>query len=337
MLNLSVSTVSRALHSSKEISGATIKRVKEVAQELGYEPNQTALFLQSGKTLTLGVILPHLSETFFSEAITGIEDYASEHNYNVLMGQSHDDTGREKKIVEAMKNHRVDGILVSLAKNTKSVEHFDALKRYDIPVVFFDRVPDKKEAHTVTCKLEAGMKEAVKFLVTGGHTRIAFINGPKDLLTTRERMTAFEHALKLSKIQINPNFVVHSDLSSEATYRAMQHLLTLNSGPTAVIAFNDYVALDAMKYARKMSIKINKDISFVSFANLPVCNYMENPPLASVEQFPYRQGQRATELLLQILNSKDDGQIEKYRNIVLESRLFIHDQNPQTSYSSLLK
>lgn len=334
MLNLSVSTVSRALHSSKEISGATIKRVQEVAEELGYEPNQTALFLQSGKTLTLGVILPHLSETFFSEAITGIEDYASEHNYNVLMGQSHDDTGREKKIVEAMKNHRVDGILASLAKNTKSVEHFDALKRYDIPVVFFDRVPDKKEAHTVTCKLEAGMKEAVQFLVTGGHTRIAFINGPKDLLTTRERMTAFEKSLRLSKIQINPNFVVHSDLSSEATYRAMQHLLTLNSGPTAVIAFNDYVALDAMKYARKMSIKINKDISFVSFANLPVCNYMENPPLASVEQFPYRQGQRATELLLQILNSKDNGKKEKYRNIVLESRLFIHDQNPRTSIAS---
>ena len=337
MLNMSVSTVSRALHNSKEISQATTQRVKEVAQELGYEPNQTAQFLQSGKTLTLGVILPNLSEAFFSEAITGIEDYASEHNYNVLMGQSHDDNGREKKIVEAMKNHRVDGILVSLAKNTRSVEHFDALKRYHIPVVFFDRVPDTKEAHTVTCKLEAGMTEAVQFLVTGGHTRIAFINGPKDLLTTRERMVGFEYALKLLKIKINPDFVIHSDLSSEATYRAMQHLLTLNSGPTAVIAFNDYVALDAMKYARKMNIKINKDMCFVSFANLPVLDYMENPPLASVEQFPYRQGQRATELLLQILNSKADGQIEKYRNIVLESRLFIHDQYPQTNTSPLLK
>jgi DNA-binding LacI/PurR family transcriptional regulator len=325
MLNLSVSTVSRALHNSVEISDATTKRVKEVADELGYEPNQTAQFLQSGRTLTLGVILPHLSETFFSEAISGIEDYASEHNYNVLMGQSHDNTEREKKIVEAMKNHRVDGLLVSLAKNTKNIEHFDALKRYDIPVVFFDRVPDKKEAHTVTCKLEAGMTEAVQFLVTGGHTRIAFINGPKDLLTTRERMTGFEQALKLMKIKINPDFVVHSDLSSETTYRAMQHLLTLNSGPTAVIAFNDYVALDAMKYARKMNIKINKDISFVSFANLPVCNYMENPPLASVEQFPYRQGQRATEILLEILSAKDDGAAVKYRKVILEPRLFIHN------------
>lgn len=325
MLNLSVSTVSRALHSSEDISLATTKRVKEVALELGYEPNQTAQFLQSGKTLTLGVILPHLSEAFFSEAISGIEDYASEHNYNVLMGQSHDNTDREKKIVEAMKNHRVDGLLVSIAKNTKNFEHFDMLEKYDIPVVFFDRVPDKKESHSVTCKMEAGMLEAMEFLVKGGHTRIAFINGPKDLLATKERMTGYERALKSLSIPFNPEFIVHCDLTAETAYRAMQHLLTLKPSPTAVIAFNDYVALDAMQYARKMNIKINQDISFVSFANLQVCNYMENPPLASVEQFPYRQGQRATEMLLEILNSKkSEKQSQKYHKIILEPRLFIH-------------
>ena len=325
MLNLSVSTVSRALHNSEDISPATTKRVKDVALELGYEPNHTALFLRSGKTLTLGVILPQLSEAFFSEAISGIEDYASEHNYNVLMGQSHDDTEREKKIVEAMKNHRVDGILVSIAKNTKDVGHFDVLKKYDIPVVFFDRVPDRKAAHTVTCKMEAGMLEAVEFLVKGGHTRIAFINGPKALLATKERIRGYESALRSLKVQFNPDFVAHSDLSPETTCRAMQRLLTLKPGPTAVIAFNDYVALDAMQYARKMNIRINKDISFVSFANLPACNYMENPPLASVEQFPYRQGQRATEMLLEILNSaKDERRAEKYNKIILEPRLFIH-------------
>lgn len=325
MLNLSVSTVSRALHSSEDISAATTKRVKDVALELGYEPNQTALFLQSGRTLTLGVILPHLSEAFFSEAISGIEDYASEHNYNVLMGQSHDSTEREKKIVEAMKNHRVDGILVSIAKNTQYFDHFDMLKKYDIPVVFFDRVPDREQVHTVTCKMEAGMLEAVEFLVKGGHTRIAFINGPKDLLATKERFTGYETALRSMKVQLNPEFVVHSDLSPGTTYRAMQRLLTLKPGPTAVIAFNDYVALDAMQYARKMNIKINEDISFVSFANLQVCNYMENPPLASVEQFPYRQGQRATEMLLEILNStRENGMAEKYHKIILEPRLFIH-------------
>lgn len=325
MLNMSASTVSRALHDSEEISQATIQRVKEVAQELGYEPNQTAQFLQSGKTLTLGVILPHLSEVFFSEAISGIEDYASEHNYNVLMGQSHDETKREKKIVEAMKNHRVDGILVSIAKDTTDIEHFEALEKYDIPVVYFDRVPDKNNTHTVTCRVQSGMADAVGFLVKDGHTRIAFINGPKELLTSKERMTGFEHAMKSNQLKINPEFVVHSDLSFDTTHRAMERLLTLNPVPTAVIAFNDYVALDAMQYSRRMNIKINSDICFVSFSNLPFCNYLENPPMASVEQFPYRQGQRATEMLLEILNTKDKiGTPGNYKKIILEPRLFIH-------------
>jgi DNA-binding LacI/PurR family transcriptional regulator len=325
MLHLSVSTVSRALHDSKNISPATIKRVKEVAAELEYEPNQTAMYLQSGKTLTLGVILPHLSEAFFSQAISGIEDFASEHNYNVLMGQSHDDTNREKKIVEAMKNHRVDGLLVSIAKNTKDFSHFEVLKKYDIPVVFFDCVPEIEDVHSVTCKLEAGMNEAVEFLSKKGHTRIAYISGPKDLLANRERMAGYQSSLKLLHIEYKPQYVVHSDLSKESTHYAMQNLLSLRAGPTAVIAFNDYVALDAMQYASKMNIRINKDISFVSFSNLPVYNYMENPPLASVEQFPYRQGQRATELLLEILNTaKGERAQGPYQKIILEPRLFIH-------------
>lgn len=325
MLHLSVSTVSRALHDSKNISPATIKRVKEVAAELEYEPNQTAMFLQSGKTLTLGVILPHLSEAFFSQAISGIEDFASEHNYNVLMGQSHDDTDREKKIVEAMKNHRVDGLLVSIAKTTKDFSHFEVLKKYDIPVVFFDCVPEIDDVHSVTCKLEAGMNEAVEFLSKKGHTRIAYISGPRDLLANRERMAGYQSSLKLLHIGYNPQYVVHSDLSKESTHYAMQNLLSLKEGPTAVIAFNDYVALDAMQYASKMNIRINKDISFVSFSNLPVYNYMENPPLASVEQFPYRQGQRATELLLEILNTaKGDRAQGPFQKIILEPRLFIH-------------
>lgn len=324
MLNLSVSTVSRALHSSADISEATTRRVKDVAQELGYEPNQTALFLQSGRTLTLGVILPHLSEAFFSEAISGIEDYASEHNYNVLMGQSHDSTEREKKIVEAMKNHRVDGILVSIAKNTKDFDHFDMLKKYDIPVVYFDRVPERVDVHSVTCQMEAGVREAFDFLVKSNHKRIAFINGPKDLLATKERLLGYQRALKEHEFNFNPEFVVYSDLSPETTYRAMEKLLTLKPKPTAVIAFNDYVALDAIQYARKMNVKINEEITFVSFVNLPVCHYMENPPLASVEQFPYRQGQCATEMLLEILNSKKTVRKEEFRKIILEPRLFIN-------------
>lgn len=325
MLNVSISTVSRALQNNAHISPATTARVQDAAREFGYEPNQTAQFLKSGKTLTLGVILPHLTEAFFSESISGIEDCASDHNYNLLMGQSHDDMNREKKIVESMKKHRVDGLLVSIAKSTTDYSHFEMLKRYDIPIVFFDRVPEYPDAHTVTCRLEAGMLEAITFLVGLKHDRIALINGPEDLLATHERMAGYRSSLSTLGIAFNPSYIVHSDLSKASTFRAMADLLEARPAPTAVVAFNDYVALDAIQYARKMNIRINRDLSFVSFANLPLCNYMEDSPLASVEQFPYRQGQCATEMLLEILaNARPANLTDSFRKVVLEPQLFIH-------------
>src|SRR3954463_9523111 len=133
-LNISVSTVSRALHDHHSIGLRTKTRVKELAKELNYEPNQAAIFFQQRKTFTIGVILPELSEAFFSSAISGIEDTANKNNYTVLLGQSHDDEQREKQIMETMKNHRVDGLIVSISKNTSNYDHFETLKRYNIPV-----------------------------------------------------------------------------------------------------------------------------------------------------------------------------------------------------------
>src|SRR5579871_4945533 len=124
-LYISASTVSRALHNHPSIGLRTKTRVQELAAELNYEPNQTAIFFQQRKTFTLGVILPELSEAFFSAAISGIEDTANKNKYSVLLGQSHDNEEREKQIVETMKNHRVDGLIISIAKNTVNYDHFE--------------------------------------------------------------------------------------------------------------------------------------------------------------------------------------------------------------------
>ncbi len=325
-LNISVSTVSRALHNHHSIGLRTKMKVQELARKLNYEPNQTAIFFKQGKTFSIGVILPNLSESFFSSAISGIEDFANAHKYNVLLGQSHDDKEREKQIVETMKNHRVDGILVSVSKNTTSYEHFESLKNYRIPVVFFDRIPAMPDIHYVACNLETGIQESVDFLIGEKRHRIALINGPDTLLASRERLQGFRGALKKHKIKLDPRLVSSTDLSLEGTNKAMQQLLSLKPRPTAVIAFNDYVALDAIQYAKKANIKINKDIAFVSFANLPVCTYMDNPPIASVEQFPYLQGTKAAEILLQLLDDHKNSQLQKagpYK-IILEPKLELH-------------
>ena len=138
-LNVSVSTVSRALSNHQRIGLSTKEKVQKLAKELNYEPNEQAIFFKQKKTHTIGVILPFIREDFFSEAISGMETAAMEHDYTILFGQSHDDPEREKKVVEAMKKQRVDGVIISLSKFTNKYDHLLALSKYDIPVVYFDR------------------------------------------------------------------------------------------------------------------------------------------------------------------------------------------------------
>lgn len=320
-LNLATSTVSRALHDHPRIGLKTRMQVQALAKELQYEPNQTAIFFQQKKTFTLGIILPELSEAFFSAAISGIEDAANKSHYMVLLGQSHDDTEREKKIVEIMKNHRVDGLLVSLAKNTVNYAHFDMLRKYNIPVVFFDRIPDMKDIHYVACNMESGTVQAVSLLLQQGHRVIGMINGPEKLIASRQRTTGYRTAMQQQRLKYDATLNIHADLSREGTRQAMQQLLSHKRKVTAIVAFNDYVSQDAVQYAVEQGLQINKDICFVSYANLPLSSYMAFPPLASVEQYPYLQGQKATEILLELLANKLTP--EDYQQIIIDSRLVI--------------
>ena len=325
-LNISFSTVSRALHNHKNIGLGTKLRVQQMAKELNYEPNQTAIFFQQRKTFTIGVILPELSEAFFSTSINGIEDTAEKNKYTVLLGQSHDSEEREMKIVETMKNHRVDGIIISISKNTVNYEHFESLKKYGIPVVFFDRIPKMNEIHYVACNMISGTVQAVSFLIKKGHRSIGMINGPEKLFASQERKDGYIQSMTKNRLKFDPSLVVNSDLTLEGTQLAMEELLKSKRKPTAIVTFNDYVALDAIQFAQKRKKKINKDICFVSFANLPISSYSAYPPLASVEQHPYIQGQKATEILIELMNkTKDDpGQAEAYYKIIIESQLIPH-------------
>lgn len=321
-LNFSVSTVSRALHNHPSIGLRTTAQVHKLAKELNYEPNQTALLFKQQKTKTIGVILPNLKEEFFSQAINGIEDVAKQKNYSVLIGQSHDDMEQEKQIITAMKNQRVDGLIISISKYTNTYDHITNMGRYNIPIVFFDRVPDLPTVHKVASDISSGTKQAIEFLIKKGHRRIGVINGPEEMKSCRERTNAYIDALKKKRIKIDLSLLTSTDLTQEKTYEAMEHLMKLKLPPTAILTINDYVALDAIQYARKAKLKINKDVSFVSYANLPITNYLEFPPLASVEQFPYEQAKKATEILFD--NMEKPGSEVCYQNIIIEGRLIVN-------------
>ena len=322
-LNISPSTVSRALHDHKSIGLRTKANVQKLARELNYEPNQTAIFFQKGKTFTIGVILPELSESFFSTAISGIEDCANNNNYTVLMGQSHNLEEREKQLVETMKNHRVDGLIVSISKNTTDYEHFNILRKYDIPVVFFDRIPDMTNIHYVACNMASGTTQAYNYLRKIGHKTIGMINGPMNLLASKERLEGYKTAMSKARLKFDPSLVISSDLSPDNIYKVTEKLLLLKTKPTAIITFNDYVMLDVVKAVNKS--KSSKKISFVSFANLPISHYSANPPLASVEQFSYQQGQKAMEIILDILkNDKKASEETIFYKIIIEPKLVLH-------------
>ncbi|HVW97221.1 MAG TPA: LacI family DNA-binding transcriptional regulator [Mucilaginibacter sp.] len=323
LLGVSVSTVSRGLHDHPSIGLTTRQKIRQLADQLQYEPNQTAIFLKKGSTQTIGVILPELSEAFFSAAISAIEETAFKRNYTVLLAQSHDDEQLEKQLVEKMKNHRVDGLLVSVGKNTSSYRHFENLRRYDIPVVFFDRIPGMQNIHYVACNMETGTVEAVSYLLKKGHRAIGMINGPGTLIASGERKDGYIKAMTKNRLKFDPSLVISSDLTETGTRLAVDELLANKRKPTAIVTFNDYIALFAIKYARQLSLTINKDIEFVSYANLPIINYLEYAPTASVEQFPRMQGQKAADILLDLLNQKKQGINEQtaYYKIIIESQL----------------
>ncbi|MEO6682607.1 MAG: LacI family DNA-binding transcriptional regulator [Ginsengibacter sp.] len=330
-LNFSVSTVSRALNNHPSIGLRTTAQVQKLAKEMGYEPNRMALLFKQQKTNILGVILPNLSEEFFSQAINGIENIARENDYSVLIGQSHDKLEDEIKLCAAMKNQRVDGVIASITKYTENLSHFDELKKYNIPVVFFDRVPESNNVHKVASNFTTSTRQAVEFLIAQGHKRIGIINGPKEMKSCKERVNSYMDALSKKKIKTDMSLVISTDLSQEQVYKATEELMNLKKPPTAILTINDYVALDAIQFVKRNKSVTNKNVVFVSYANLPLTNYVAHPPIASVEQYPYEQAEKASRILFELLDEKsnktESDEEPFYRNVIIEGHLIVHKSN----------
>ena len=329
-LNVSISTVSRALSNHPRIGLRTKMLVQQLAKELNYEPNPKAIFFKQKKSYVSGVIIPYIKEEFFTQAISGIESRALHNEYTILFGQSYDNLETEIRVVEAIKRQRVDGLIISLSKQTNKFDHLLSLEeKYDIPVVYFDRVPPFENINKVYCNIYNGTIEMIGWLIKRGCKKVAFINGPEKIAASKERMNGYIEGLFRKKIKVDMRLIERTDLSKESTYAAMEKLLLLKNRPQAIITFNDYVHMDAVQYALKQNIQVNKDILFLSFANLPITNYTTHPPLVSLEQYPFEQGEKAMELLIKVLNERttDKDISSKYYTQEISSTLIMHPDN----------
>ncbi|SMO60111.1 LacI family DNA-binding transcriptional regulator [Solitalea koreensis] len=318
-LNISVSTVSKALHNHPSIGLTTKERVQKLARELNYVPNQAAIQLRKQKSSIIGVILPTLIDQFFTLTVNGIEDYALKNNYNVFITQSHESLTREKELVDIMQRAQVDGVIVAVSKETTSYDHFNALEKAGIPVVYFVRQPKGVMLRNwVSCNGNEAAAKAVDFLVAQGHRRIAHLKGPDSLLTSEHRYEGYKDALLRNNIAYNADLIKVCDLTKAGTQKAMKELLQMDQPPTAVLCFKDYMVLDAMQFLRKQSPTNKKKMEFIGFGNLPMFEYFDEKPLASLDERPYKIGEQAIVLLLKLMNGPKE---EGYQNINLECEL----------------
>jgi LacI family transcriptional regulator len=306
-LNISPSTVSRALKDHPDISKETKQAVAALAQKLDYLPNSVALSLRKSKTNTIGVIVPQIVHHFFSSAISGVEDIAYKKGYNVIICQSNESYEREVKDTMALFASRVDGLLVSLSSETKEYDHFRTLHRKGVPLVFFDRTCDELDTSMVMVDDFDGAYQATEHLIQIGCKRIAHLAGPENLSITRKRLGGYIKALEKYNIPIDPSLIVPSGLTIETGYKGAKYLLDYPKEklPDAIFAVSDPVAIGSLNAIKERGLKVPEDIAIVGFSDEPVTSMIE-PALSTIAQPGFEMGQTAVRLFFEQINDNSD-------------------------------
>ncbi|MBL7844491.1 MAG: LacI family DNA-binding transcriptional regulator [Cyclobacteriaceae bacterium] len=327
-LGISPSTVSRALKDHPDISPDTKKAVNELAEKLNYQPNIVALSLRQSKTNTIGVIIPEIVHFFFSTIISGIEDVAYSAGYNVIITQSNESEAREILDMKALFNSRVDGMLMSVSRETTNFEHIESMLAKGVPIVFFDRVYNTDQASKIIVDDFTGAKDATLHLIEQGCKRIAHIEGPPNLEISKQRLEGYKEALKENNILFNKDLIAICPSGTiEEGKKATEKLLSLKNPPDAIFATNDPSAMGAMQAIKEKGLKMPKDIALVGFSNWFFSALMD-PPLSSVDQPGFEMGQEAAKLLIRQIEKQDKDDLDILPETkILKTRLIIRESS----------
>lgn len=302
-LNLSTSTVSRALRGSYEINAETKRLVMEYAERMNYRPNPVALSLKENRSRSLGVIVPEIANNFFSQAINGIESIAYNRGYHVVISQNHESYERELVSTQYLAQRRVDGLLVSLSGESNDLEHFKELQTKGLPIVFFDRVPQDYITHKVIADNFAGAYEATEHLIEQGFRRIAHLTSPSWLSITYERLEGYKKALQNHAIPLEESYIKycsHGGMILEEVEKAVMELINHPNRPDAIFTGGDRLTTTCISLIMKEKLRIPEDVAIVGFTNL-VTAHLLNPALSAVRQPAYEMGQLATEFLIDLI------------------------------------
>lgn len=303
-LNLSVATVSKALRDSHEISNDTKEKVQALAKKLNYVPNPYASSLRKRISKTIAVVLPEVADSFFAQAINGIELVAQEKGYHVLIYLTHESFEREKAILKEFQSGRVDGILISVSGETSHSDHINQVMEADIPVVFFDRVcEDIEAAKVITDDFECGYK-ATCHLIEQGCSKIAYLSVSSNLSISNNRMEGYKKGLADHDFTKDQSEIVLCGNDIDENYSIIKNVLMKEKRPDGIIASVEKFTTSIYLACKELGLAIPGEVKVISFTNLQTALILD-PPLTTITQPAFEMGKMAASVLFKTLGKKN--------------------------------
>ena len=321
-LDLSIGTVSKALRDSHEISAQTKEKVFALARQLNYVPNPYASSLRRKKSNTIGIVVPEIADSFFSHAIKGIESVAQGKGYHVLVYLTEESFSKEESILKDFSSGRVDGVLISISRETSNNDHIEGLKAKNIPVVLFDRTVDAiPTTKIITDDFESSYK-ATKHLIEKGCKRISFLSISRQLSINNKRIHGFLKAIADHKVELCKDCIVDCSNDNKYNQHLLHKLLQSPERPDGIIASVEKLTLPVYLVCQELKINIPKDLKIISFSNSEAAPVM-SPPLTTVTQPAFEMGKRAAAILFKAIEKKNYKMANE--NIVIPSTLVIRN------------
>ena len=326
-LNISASTVSRALNNHEGIRSEVKDAVHKLAKELNYTPNQMAVALKTGKVKTIGMVVPLIDRNYFVQAIAGVEKEIYKVGYDLIIASSGNLYQREKKIITSLSQGKVVGIIAAVAAETTDYSHYVSMVESGIPLVMFDRKMPIPNTSSVVQDDYFGAYQATQHLIEQGCRQIYHFRGPQNVSIWSDRDKGYRQAMNDYGLQITPRHI-HTALTTEEEGRKYAtKLLTQKSKqlPDGILFSGDFAAKAAMEIFVEKGIKIPQDIAIVGFVNEP-WDILLNPPLSSIEQFSYQIGETSARLMLEAISGLP------HQDIVYKPQLIIRESSLKSKY-----
>ncbi|MFB9757500.1 LacI family DNA-binding transcriptional regulator [Ectobacillus funiculus] len=317
--NVSTATVSRVLRKPDKVSKDTREKVLEAIKELNYQPNMVARQFRTKETKTVLVVIPDVTSPFFSEVLRGIEHIALESGYRVILGDTENNINREHEYIELLLQQQADGMILLTARMDRA--RLEEIAN-QFPVVLACEYIDELDVPTVSIDNISAARKATEHFIELGHTRIAHIAGPMNVILSRDRLKGYEQAMISHQLHIEPLYIKEGDFSLESGYNQMLHLLELEVPPTAVFVFNDLMAIGAIKAIKDKGLRVPEDIAVVGFDNIKMTSVFE-PNITTIDQPKYEIGKKAMDLLLNLMN----GETLQKKKFVLKDELIIRESS----------